>query len=82
MKIAVLLYYVSVMDGYVGSMGPHKKGAGVKSCILQNVWLSTDTKKSHFGHIPPGANSKFRPVFQKTGAFRMKAGSVGCGTDM
>ena len=63
-------------------MGPHKKGAGVKSCILQNVGLSTDTKKSHFGHIPPGANSKFRPVFQKTGTFSMKGGSVGCGTDI
>ena len=63
-------------------MGPHKKGAGAKSCILQNVGLSTDTKKSHFGHIPPGANSKSRPVFQKTGAFSMEGGSVGCGMDI
>ena len=63
-------------------MGPHKKGAGVKSCILQNVWLSTDTKKSHFGHIPPGANSKSRPVFQKSNAIEREEGPNECRTHM
>ena len=32
MTMAVLLYYVSVMDGYMGSMGPHSGGITFTSC--------------------------------------------------
>ncbi len=82
MKIAVLLYYVSVMDGYVSSMGPHKRVADVKNTHMQNVGLSQATKNLMFGHLPPDANPNSRPVFQKLVVLSMKGSSVGCGTNI